>query len=171
MKVNTKMDENWFVSVLDKLNDVQNEVHLLMQEDCEAVLSPVVDLLNKAEDAILRLKKWQNIKQPRRQSKPCGQALPAGCRAARRRFGCSRKAQAGSHKLYASRRKLLLQASWCEVASRQRQVVRRFVQSVCTMKTYKFTVEKAFWKVIELEIRARSVSKPENLHGNRRRRY
>ena len=57
MKVNTRMDEDWFVSVLDKLNDVQNEVHLLMKEDCEAVLNPVVDLLNKAEDAILEIEK------------------------------------------------------------------------------------------------------------------
>ena len=54
------MDEDWFVTVLDKLNDVQNEVHLLMQDDCEAVLNPVVDLLNKAEDAILEIEK--NVK-------------------------------------------------------------------------------------------------------------
>ena len=52
-----EMDEDWFVTVLDKLNDVQNEVHLLMQDDCEAVLNPVVDLLNKAEDAILEIEK------------------------------------------------------------------------------------------------------------------
>ena len=51
------MDEDWFVSVLDKLNEVQNEVHLLMKEDCETVLNPVVDLLNKAEDAILEIEK------------------------------------------------------------------------------------------------------------------
>ena len=52
-----EMDEDWFVTVLDKLNDVQNELHLLMQDDCEAVLNPVVDLLNKAEDAILEIEK------------------------------------------------------------------------------------------------------------------
>ena len=57
MKVTTKMDEDWFVSVLDKLNDVQNEVHLLMQDDSETVLNPVVDLLNKSEDAILEIEK------------------------------------------------------------------------------------------------------------------
>ena len=31
------------------------------------------------------------------------------------------------------------------------------------MKTYKFTVEKAFWKVIELEIRARSAVQAREL--------
>lgn len=55
------MDEDWFVTVLDKLNEVQNEVHLLMQDDCGAVLNPVVDLLNKAEDAILEIEQYGKI--------------------------------------------------------------------------------------------------------------
>ena len=65
------MDEDWFVTVLDKLNEVQNEVHLLMQDDCGAVLNPVVDLLNKAEDAILEIEEYGKIQSDPGDSQSC----------------------------------------------------------------------------------------------------